>query len=59
MFGVTYADLYSCTKVQETVYEVLTQECELAKVQEARTIPRLKFLIGRTFLNLGIFCFWR
>jgi capsule polysaccharide export protein KpsE/RkpR len=42
LLGVTYADLYRRTKVQETVYEVLTQEYELAKVQEAKEIPIVK-----------------
>jgi capsule polysaccharide export protein KpsE/RkpR len=42
LLGVTYADLYRRTKVQETVYEVLTQEYELAKVQEAKEIPMVK-----------------
>jgi capsule polysaccharide export protein KpsE/RkpR len=44
LLGVTYADLYRRTKVQEVVYEVLTQEYELAKVQEARQIPTVKVL---------------
>jgi capsule polysaccharide export protein KpsE/RkpR len=44
LLGVTYADLYRRTKVQESVYEVLTQEYELAKVQEARQIPTVKVL---------------
>jgi capsule polysaccharide export protein KpsE/RkpR len=42
LLGVTYADLYRRTRVQETVYEVLTQEYELAKVQEAKEIPIVK-----------------
>jgi uncharacterized protein involved in exopolysaccharide biosynthesis len=42
LLGVTYADLYRRTKVQEAVYEVLTQEYELAKVQEAKEIPIIK-----------------
>ena len=42
LLGVTYADLYRRTKVQESVYEVLTQEYELAKVQEAKEIPIVK-----------------
>jgi capsule polysaccharide export protein KpsE/RkpR len=42
LLGVTYADLYRRTKVQEAVYEVLTQEYELAKVQEAKEIPIVK-----------------
>jgi uncharacterized protein involved in exopolysaccharide biosynthesis len=42
LLGVTYADLYRRTKVQEAVYEVLTQEYELAKVQEVKEIPIVK-----------------
>ncbi len=42
LLGVTYADLYRRTKVQEAVYDVLTQEYELAKVQEAKEIPIVK-----------------
>ena len=44
LLGVTYADLYRRTKVQEAVYEALTQEYELAKVQEAREIPSVRIL---------------
>lgn len=44
LLGVTYADLYRKTKVQEAVYEALTQEYELAKVQEARETPSVKIL---------------
>jgi hypothetical protein len=42
--GVQYADLYQKTKIQETVYELLTQQYELAKIQEAREIPSVKVL---------------
>jgi uncharacterized protein involved in exopolysaccharide biosynthesis len=44
LLGVTYADLYRQTKIQETVYELLTQQYELAKVQEAKEIPTVKML---------------
>jgi len=44
LLGVTYADLYRQTKIQETVYETLTQQYELAKVQEAKEIPTVKVL---------------
>ena len=44
LLGMTYADLYRQVKVQEEVYEVLTREYELAKVQEAREIPTVKVL---------------
>jgi len=44
LLGMTYADLYRRVKVQEEVYEVLTREYELVKVQEAREIPTVKVL---------------
>jgi uncharacterized protein involved in exopolysaccharide biosynthesis len=44
ILGVTYADLYRQTKIQETVYELLTQQYELAKVQEAKEVPSVKVL---------------
>jgi len=44
VLGVTYFDLYRQAKIQETVYELLTQQYELAKVQEAKEIPVVKVL---------------
>ena len=44
LLGVTYADLYRRTKVQEAVFETLTKEYEMAKVQEAKEIPTVKVL---------------
>ncbi len=44
LLGVTYADLYRRTKVQEAIFETLTKEYELAKVQEAKEIPTVKVL---------------
>jgi len=44
VLGVTYFDLYRQTKIEETVYELLTQQYELAKVQEAKEIPSVKVL---------------
>jgi uncharacterized protein involved in exopolysaccharide biosynthesis len=44
LLGVTYADLYRQTAIQEAVYETLTKEYELAKVQEAKEIPTVKIL---------------
>ncbi|MGA9977921.1 MAG: GNVR domain-containing protein [Candidatus Sulfotelmatobacter sp.] len=42
--GVTYYDLYRRVKIQETVFEILTKQYELAKVQEAKEIPTIKVL---------------
>ena len=44
LLGVTYADLYRRTRVQEAVLEVLTKEYEMAKVQEVKEIPVVKVL---------------
>jgi capsule polysaccharide export protein KpsE/RkpR len=44
ILGVTYADLYRQTKIDETVYELLTQQYELARVEEAKEIPTVKVL---------------
>lgn len=44
LLGVTYADLYRQTKIEETLYELLTQQYELARVQEAKEIPSVKVL---------------
>lgn len=44
LLGVTYADLYRQTKIEETVYELLTQQYELAKVEEAKEVPSVKVL---------------
>jgi uncharacterized protein involved in exopolysaccharide biosynthesis len=37
--AVPYADLYRHVKVQETVYELLTQQYEMAHIEEAKDVP--------------------
>jgi capsule polysaccharide export protein KpsE/RkpR len=44
LLGVRYADYYRRAKIQETVYELLTQQYELAKIQEAKETPSVKVL---------------
>ncbi len=44
ILGVTYFDLYRQAKIQESVYEALTKEYEMAKVEEAKEIPTVKVL---------------
>ncbi len=44
VLGVTYADLLRQTSVEETVFATLTQEDEMAKVQEAKEVPSVKVL---------------
>jgi uncharacterized protein involved in exopolysaccharide biosynthesis len=44
LLGAKYADHYRHAKIQETVYELLTEQYELAKVQEAKETPNVKVL---------------
>ena len=44
ILGVRWADLYRRVKVQETVYELLNQQYELARIQEAKEIPTLNLI---------------
>ena len=44
ILGVTYADLLRRMKVEETVFEILTEQDEMARVQEAKEIPSVKVL---------------
>lgn len=44
VLGVPYADKLRRMKVQEVVFETLTKQYELAKVQEAKEIPSVKVL---------------
>ena len=44
LLGVKYADYYRRAKIQETVFELLTEQYELAKVQEAKETPSVKVL---------------
>ena len=37
--AVPYADLYRRVRVQETVFELLTQQYEMARIQEAKDTP--------------------
>jgi uncharacterized protein involved in exopolysaccharide biosynthesis len=44
LLGVKYADYYRHAKIQETVYGLLTEQYELAKVEEAKETPSVKVL---------------
>jgi len=44
LLGVGWTDLYRRVKVQEAVFETLTQQYELARVEEAKEIPTVKVL---------------
>ena len=44
LVGVKWVDLYRQAKLQETLFELLTQQYELAKIEEAKEIPTVKIL---------------
>jgi uncharacterized protein involved in exopolysaccharide biosynthesis len=44
LLGAQYSDYYRRAKIHETVFELLTQQYELAKVQEAKETPSVKIL---------------
>jgi uncharacterized protein involved in exopolysaccharide biosynthesis len=44
LLGARYMDYYERAKIQETVYELLTEQHELAKVQEVKDTPSVKVL---------------
>ena len=44
LLGVKYLDLFSRTKVDEGVFELLTKEYEIAKIQEVRDSPTAEVL---------------
>jgi capsule polysaccharide export protein KpsE/RkpR len=44
LLGAKYADYYRRAKIQETVFELLTQQYELAKVEEVKETPSVKVL---------------
>jgi len=46
ILGVTWSDLYRRTRVEEVVFETLTKQYEMAKVEEAREVPSVKVLDG-------------
>ena len=44
LLSVRWLDLFRESKIQETVYELLTQQHEVAKIEEAKEIPVVKVL---------------
>ena len=44
LLGAKYADYYRRAKIEETVSELLTEQYELAKVEEAKETPSVKVL---------------
>lgn len=44
LLALTYTDLYRRARIQEAVFEILTKQYELAKVQEVKETPAVKVL---------------
>jgi uncharacterized protein involved in exopolysaccharide biosynthesis len=44
LLGVPYADLFRRVKVEEAVFETLTKQYELAKIEEAKELPSIRVL---------------
>src|SRR5580693_3676374 len=44
LLGVRWLDLFRETKIQQAIYEMLTEEYESAKIEEAKEIPTVKVL---------------
>jgi uncharacterized protein involved in exopolysaccharide biosynthesis len=44
ILGYRYSDLYRQTKIQEAIYEFLTQQYETAKIQEAKELPTVRVM---------------
>ncbi len=44
LLGVKWADLYRRVKVQETVFELLHQQYEMSRIQEAKEIPTVNVI---------------
>ncbi len=42
--AVSYADLYRRVRVQEAVFELLTQQYEIASIDEAKDVPAVKVI---------------
>ncbi len=44
LLGVRYIDLYRKNKIDEAVYELLTKQYEIARLEEARDVPTVQVL---------------
>jgi uncharacterized protein involved in exopolysaccharide biosynthesis len=44
LLGVEWADRYRRMKIQETIYELLNQQYELARIQEAKEVPTINVI---------------
>ena len=39
-----WADLYRQVKVKETVFDLLTEQCELARIEEVKSVPTVRVI---------------
>ena len=44
IIAVRWADLYRQVKIKETVYDLLTEQYELARIEEVKSIPSIKVI---------------
>jgi len=44
ILAVRWADLYRKVKVKETVFDLLTEQCELARIEEVKSIPSVRMI---------------
>jgi capsule polysaccharide export protein KpsE/RkpR len=44
ILGVTYADLYRRVRIDETAFEILNREYELARIEEVKEVPVVKVI---------------
>lgn len=44
ILAVRWADLYRQVKIKETVYDLLTEQCELARIEEVKSIPTVRVI---------------
>jgi uncharacterized protein involved in exopolysaccharide biosynthesis len=42
--AVPYADLYRSVRVQETLFDLLTQQYEMARIEEAKDVPAVSVI---------------
>jgi uncharacterized protein involved in exopolysaccharide biosynthesis len=44
ILAVRWADLYRQVKIKETVFDLLTEQCELARIEEVKSIPSVRVI---------------
>ena len=49
ILAVRWADLYRQVKVKETVFDLLTEQCELARIEEVKSIPSVRVIDSPTW----------